>query len=302
MRLMVEASPKVSVVVITYNRPFNDVVECLNAVRAMSYPNFEVILVDNSTDSPSSFSSISFEGFTLIDMTGKGNLGASGGRNIGTNFSKGEYLYFVDDDVIVDKGGLTELVRIMAKKPSIGIIGPLMYFYDDPSEIWFYKNYREGEFSQDFGDGTVDVPMVVSGALLIKKELLERIGFFDEIYFFYHEDWDLNYRVQEAGYRTVCAKRASSWHKVPREDYLKLFDSKRAYYWHRNHFIFAGRNKKTITGVLSFLFKQLVYCGGRSFPIFYVSIALRTKRLDALKAYFHGILDGVVCLGKLWLI
>ena len=293
--LMSSSLPKISVVIVTYNRPITDVLECLHAVRGTLYPNFEIILVDNGTKSPSEFGSPSIENVHLIDVTGQKNICASGARNLGIKNSAGEYFFFVDDDVTVDENSLVELVKIAESNPSIGIIGPVMYLYNCPSKIWFYNDYLLKNSKEEI----VDVPMIVGGALFISKRVIQKIGYFDESYFFYHEDWDFCYRVQKAGFRTVCATKVNSWHKVPLDEYSKLFISRRAYYWHRNVFIFAGRHRKTINGVTNFLFKQLIYYGGRNFPCNYSLIAIRRKKVEALNAYLHGILEGLVCLAKL---
>jgi GT2 family glycosyltransferase len=294
LMFMVGFFPKISVIILTYNRPINDVVKCIRAVRSMLYPNFETILVDNSTGSPSKFRELVMEDVRLID-TGQVNLGASGGRNIGIKNSTGDFFFFVDDDVIVDKNSLVELLRVFRENPSIGIVGPMMYFYDDPRKMWFYDTYVEKTPKKDLAE----VPLIPGGALFTSRKVLEEIGLFDESYFVYHEDWDLCYRAQKAGYKIMCAIRVNSWHKVESYELKILFVPKMAYYWHRNLFIFAGRNKRTTNGVVSFLLRNLIYYGGKSFPIFFVAIAIRRKKFDTVKAYCHGVLDGLVCLGKL---
>ena len=288
-----QISPKVSVIILTYNRSQNDVVECVNSVKALNYPDFEVILVDNSTSAPSRFSI--FENVQLVDVTGKENLGASRGRNLGIKHSSGEYIFFVDDDVVLHKNCLSELIATAENDPSIGLIGPLMYLYDHPTEIWFYNT----AFLKAPQDGVVDVRMIVGGAMLVKKDALKVIGGFDSLYFFYAEDWDYSYRAQMAGYRTVCALHASSWHKVSGSEITKLFTPNRAYYLHRSFFVFAGRHKSTLNGVMRFLLKQLLYYGPGSVPSYFIVTSLKQKKYPALKAYFHGIMDGIVILVKL---
>lgn len=291
---MARCSPKVSVIILTYNRPPTDVLEVINSVRSMPYPNFEVILVDNSANFPSKFGSMGLRSVQLV--TSQKNLGASGGRNLGIRHSTGEYLFFIDDDVTIDRNSLAELTRIAESDPSIGIIGPSMFLYDIPSKAWFYNSY----VSQDSHEEIVDVPLVVGGALFIKRDVFRKIGLFDEIYFVYHEDWDLCYRAKKAGFRTVCATKVRSWHKVPIDESNKLLDPKRAYYWHRNMFVFAARHEKTMSGALRFLFRQLIYYGPKSIPGFYAIVALRNRKLGAFGSYFHGILDGMVCFAMLF--
>lgn len=70
---MARCSPKVSVIILTYNRPPTDVLEVINSVRSMPYPNFEVILVDNSANFPSKFGSMGLRSVQLV--TSQKNLG-----------------------------------------------------------------------------------------------------------------------------------------------------------------------------------------------------------------------------------
>lgn len=286
--------PKVSAIILTFNRPVNDVLECLKSVNSTKYPNLEIILVDNSTKSPSEFATLELNNTKLIDITGKENLGASGGRNIGVRFSTGKYLFFVDDDVIIHKDSIFNLVKIIEKDSSIGIIGPMMYRYDEPSEKWFYEQYIN-----DASKDIVDVPMIVGGALLTSRNVLQKIGLFDTFYFFYHEDWDICFRAQLSGYRTVCTVKDSSWHKVPKNEYDKLFVKTRAYYWHRNFFIFAGRNLKTTKQALNFLLLSFIFSGKGIFPILYLPSALKKQKYDSIKSYFKGIFDGLADYLKL---
>jgi GT2 family glycosyltransferase len=185
------------------------------------------------------------------------------------------------------------------RDPSIGIIGPLMFRHDNPDELWFYQYYLPHDAGRN---GLFDVPLVIAGALLVKRDVIRRIGLFDDNYFFYHEEWDLCFRARKAGYRTVCATSVRSWHKLPRDEQSKLYIPKRAYFWHRNFFIFAGRHFRKTRSAFDFLFRNLIFYGEWKFPCFYVLSALRKKRFDAVKSYFQGIKDGAICYLKLSLI
>lgn len=290
--------PKVSIIVLTYNR-VSQALECIKSLKSLIYPNYEILLVDNSSTLSGIDEFAKQQGFQLIDITGNENLGASGGRNIGIKHSKGEYIFFVDDDVIVEGKSLLDLVTIAERDPSIGIIGPLMYRYDNPNKMWFYQNFVAQHARRI---EVVDVPLVVAGALLVKRDVIRKIGLFDDNYFFYHEEWDLCFRARKAGYRTVCATKARSWHKVPLNEQGKLYIPKRAYFWHRNFFIFAGRHYRKTKSAFNFLFKNLVFYGHGNFPCFYILFALRKRKFDALKSYFQGIIDGIIWYLKLRLL
>ncbi len=285
-------NPKVSIIVTTYNRPYDDVLECLKSIQALTYQNIEVILVDNSSKTPSIFSALKKENISLIDLSGLANLGVPGGRNVGINKATGDYIFLVDDDAVLDENCLAELLAVAENNRSIGILGPLTFRYDNPLEIWFYSH-------QTSGGGFTDVIMVVGAAFMVRRTVFEEIGLFDGNYFLYHEEWDLCRRAQQAGYRTVCVNSASCLHKVSTDDNSKLLVPSRAYYYYRNLFMFAGRNEASINGVLKLLFKHLLYTGPGTIPTYFVLLSLRKKKLNALKAYIHGIMDGVVVFAKL---
>ncbi len=283
---MISFCPKVSIIVTTFNRSKNDVLECLDSIRSLSYSNLELILVDNSTNTPSLYSSLDYPNMKLVDFTGEENLGVPGGRNVGIRNSSGDFLFFVDDDAVLDKNCVIELLKVARSDDSIGILGPLTYKYDNPSEVWFYQNVRNSQ-------NVVDVPIVVGAALMIRRSALRKIGPFYSFYFLYHEELDLCYRVKEAGYRTVCVNKAICWHKVLANDSNKLLNSVRSFYWHRNLFVFAGKNISSTIGAAKFLFKNLVYYGNRNFPFLILLMMIQSGNMDALMSYFKGLGFGV---------
>jgi GT2 family glycosyltransferase len=139
--------------------------------------------------------------------------------------------------------------------------------------------------------------MVVGAAFMVKRKVLSQIGLFDANYFLYHEEWDLSYRAQQAGYRTVCVNGASCWHKVSGDDYAKLYTPNRAYYFYRNFILFAARHKNTL-GPYDFLFRHLLYDGPGKVPSYFVLQSVKKKKLSTVKSYLQGIRDGLVIFGK----
>ncbi len=287
-----QKKPKVSIVVATYTRPSVDILECLKSIESLRYPNVEVILVDNNPKSPTQYVAVQNGKVVLVDKTGLKQLGVTASRNIGINRSSGDYVFFVDDDAVLDENCLDELVRVAESDESIGIVGPMTFRYSRRSEKWFYSH-------EDSSEDISDVFMVVGAALMIKRKVLQKIGLFDENFFFYHEEWDLCWRTQEAGYRTVCVNRAYCWHKVPDDEYAKLFSPMRTYYYHRNFFVFAARHTSTIRGGVDFLFRHLIYYAPGCVPGTFVFDSLKEQKLPAVKSYIRGMMDGSVLFAKL---
>lgn len=277
--------PKVSIVILNYNRP-QHTVNCVRSVFESDYSNFEVIVVDNCSEFPSYiFLRERMEKYLVTLIRTESNLGYAGGNNFGMLRSTGKYILVLNDDVIVDSTMISGLVNIAEKSDTIGIIGPATYRYGS-SELWFYSP----EILR-VSNEILDVPLVIGAALMIKRQTVQRIGLLDENYFMYHEEWDWCVRARDAGYRVVCAPKIRAWHNVREDTYFAPYF---AYFYHRNYFLFAAKNCKTSQESVRFLFRQLIWSKNEGFSILYPFNALKKNKLKAFKAYFWGIISGVV--------
>lgn len=251
--------PKVSIIIVNWNG-WRDTIECLKSLQAINYPNFEVILVDNgSTDDSISnlkpITSVLKYKATLIEI-GK-NLGFSGGNNIGIKYAlenNADYLLFLNNDTAVEPEFLKKLIKTGESDAKIGIIGPKIYYFDEPNRIWsaggnmnwFGGNTQLGgdqvetELPQNIMPKNIEL---VSGcAMLIKKEVLEKTRFLYEPYFLYYEDVDFCLRARKAGYGCVIVFDAKIWHKISRST-IKFGKPIFHYYNHRNILLCAKRNR-----------------------------------------------------------
>jgi hypothetical protein len=118
---------------------------------------------------------------------------------------------------------LEELIK--EAKPGVGVLAPKIYFYHDPDRIWSVGGLihpltlemtAKGTGQKDRGQwGGVEERGYFTGcALLVPREIFEKIGFFDERFFAYYEDMDFCLRIHRAGYRLVLVPNAKLWHKV----------------------------------------------------------------------------------------
>ena len=286
------AIPKVSVVVLNYNKP-EDTLDCIQSVMKSDYQNLELIVVDNF--SSESLFKVLEEKVKLLNIKlirTRINLGYAGGNNVGIKNSTGKYILILNDDVIIDDKLISELVKIVESDNSIGVVGPIVYRHET-NEAWFYTP-KIKELNVDI----VDVWLVVGCTLMIKRQVIEKIGLLDENFFMYHEEWDWCIRARKAGYRTVCAPKSEAWHKAPLE--LQMFFPNAAYFGQRNYFIIAGKHCRNYRNVISFLFRYLIYSAhDHTFiPVFY-GTALKKKKYGALKSYLRGTIDGIVIFLKI---
>jgi GT2 family glycosyltransferase len=213
----------VSLVVPNWNgKHFLD--DCLGTLLNQNYPNFEVIMADNgSTDGSVEYVKKKFPSVRIVEN--EKNLGFSGGVNSGIRVAKGEYVVILNNDMIFyRKDFISELVKAAESDKSIGIVGGMWLDAREPKKIqnvegtklkgvldYIYWFGGKNEHEEDHGQykELIDVE-AVNG--LIKREVFDRIGLYDEGFFFSYEEFDFCWRAKEAGYRIVINPKAKMWH------------------------------------------------------------------------------------------
>jgi len=202
--------------------------ESLESIMKMTYPNFKVVVVDNgSTDESPHAVRTQYPSVTVLE-NGK-NLGFGEGNNVGIRYSLkqgAEWIFLLNNDIAVDPEMLTELMKAASSDELIGILSPKIYYYSEPNKIWYAGgkvNYFTGIISHrglremDSGqyDRVEETDYITGCAFLIKRKVVESVGMFDPIYFpIYSEDADWSVRTQRAGYHLVYVPHAKLWHKV----------------------------------------------------------------------------------------
>ncbi|HYA61252.1 MAG TPA: glycosyltransferase family 2 protein [Candidatus Acidoferrum sp.] len=282
------STPLVSAIVLNWNGR-EDLIECLESLKEVNYPNLEIIVVDNaSTDDSVDAVRSKFE-VTIVEN--EQNLGFGGGCNSGLAVASGEYLLFMNNDVTVDDEFLTELIKVAETDPSVGIAGPKVYNYYKKHELCSAGGkidlargiMREfGVFEEDSGqyDRTRNVDFVTGCVMLVRKSLIDIIGVFDQQYFIYLDDVDFCIRASKAGFVTAYVPSSKIWHKVSATfGYVSPLSF---YYSLRNRIIFE---KKYASDVQKFTF--VVYFMYES-ALFFGYCVLR-KRQELIRPFFSGL-------------
>jgi len=216
---------KVAVVLLNWNQE-ELTAACLRSLHEVDYADLQVILVDNGSR-PGSLDGIEAEFPQVTLIRHERNLGFTGGNNAGLRRALADgadYMMLLNNDTEVAPDMLRHLVDFAESDPAIGVVGPLIYYYDDPRRIWCAGgavNQRTaasaglGEGEMDEG-GRVPCPVdYVSGcALLIKRQVVERIGLLDDRFFIYYEETDWCARARQAGYQVWLVPQAKVWHKI----------------------------------------------------------------------------------------
>lgn len=291
--------PKVSIVILNWNQE-NDTSVCLDSLKALAYDNYEVILVDNGSKNGSP-DRIKKRFPDTVLIKNDENLGFAEGNNTGMRYAlrKGaDYIFLLNNDTAVDKDVLNELLRVAESDKSVGVVGAVNYSFDYPDRAvlvytsfnWF-TGFTKKEKLDDISNGVITEPQeahgVTGSSLLIKREVIEKIGLLDKRFFIYYEDTDWCMRARRAGYKVMYVPRAGIRHKVS-----VTFGQKTAleyYLYTRNLPLFMVKNCPKICLPSFFLFyilKISVYCAG----------LMLTGRFRHAQGLFFGFAD--FCTGR----
>jgi GT2 family glycosyltransferase len=303
-------NPRVSLIILNWNG-LEDTIECLESLRKITYPNYKVIVVDNgSKGNDAQVLEEKFGDYIHLIRNDK-NYGYTGGNNIAIRYavdnSAPDYFLILNNDTIVAPDFLDQMVKVAENDVSIGIVGPKVYYYDFPDRIESAGariNMRTGRASSigtkqiDTGqyDREQEVDYVEGCCLLIKKEVIQELGLFDETYFCYWDEVDYCVRVKKAGFKIVYTPEARIWHrktlkeklwqKVPKEGKASALSY---YYWARNNFRFMG--KHATKGQYS---SFLVYFFGYHFWLASAVCLLYHRDIGQLFAFCVGVRDGII--------
>ncbi|ABX12023.1 glycosyltransferase family 2 protein [Nitrosopumilus maritimus] len=211
--------PLVSIIILNYNA--GKLIEnCIESIHKSDYKNFEIILVDNvSTDNSQNKCKKKFPEIKLIQN--QENLGYCGGNNIGIKTAKGEFIVILNPDTIVEKSWLKEFLQEY-KKIGLGLYQPKLLALDDTSRInsagnmiqifGFGYSFGKGEKENSNHDKNYLINYASGACLFTTKQVLEKIGFFDDFLFAYHDDLELGWRARQLGIKSHYVPRCVVYH------------------------------------------------------------------------------------------
>jgi len=214
-------SKKVSVILRNWNGK-KYLGNCLSSLEKQTYPNYEIILVDDgSTDGSVEFVRENFPSVMLI-TNDKPDLGSAACANIGIEASSGEYIAIIDVDTVAEPDWLENLVNVIESGDDIGMCGSKLLNYYDHKIIDFageliYKDFSfigRGLNELDVGqyDKVEEIFGPMAAAALYRKAMLDEIGLFDSDYYTYPDDFDLAWRGRIAGWKCMFVPTAKVYH------------------------------------------------------------------------------------------
>lgn len=223
---MLEDKPKVSIVVVNHNGKHH-LKTCFSSILETNFPSFETILVDNqSTDDSVGYIKKRFNWVKVIENK---SIIYPEANNIGAKNSKGKYIVFLNNDTEVDKNWLKELLSVIERRPNVAACTCKVKLFSNRSllnsagmgcDIFGFAFNRgltcRGNFEEDKGqyDKIEEVFATYSAAMIIKRDVFEKIGCFNTDFGFHYEEIDLSWRARLAGYKILYMPKAVVYHKT----------------------------------------------------------------------------------------
>ncbi len=209
--------PLVSVIVLNLNGEAI-IAKCLEHLLAQTYPHLEILVVDNGSKDRSLEILKVYEGRKDVSVVrSKRNLGVAGGRNLGLRCARGDIIAFMDNDGYPDRDWLKEAVGTLMSKENIGAVASLVFL----SKRKLLLNGAGGTmnlqgyggdlcFNTPYEFATIphEVLYPMGCGMLVRRNVLERIGPLDPVPMKWFDDTELGIRIWKLGFRVVVSERA----------------------------------------------------------------------------------------------
>ena len=242
----------VSIVTVNFNQPLVTEALLKSLQQVNTYPLIEIIVVDNgSKENHVPAWKVKYP--EVIFVRSEINEGFAGGNNLGIKYTKGDYLFLINNDTEVTPSLIYLLSESLDRNPKIGIICPKIHYFDNPGMLqyagytnmnyYLARNRCIGQFETDTGqyDAMSGVTGYAHGAaMMVRREAMNEAGLMPENYFLYYEELDWCERIRRAGYEIHTNLSALIYHKesvsVGKKSALK------EYFMTRNRILFIRKN------------------------------------------------------------
>jgi GT2 family glycosyltransferase len=290
--------PLVSIVIPTHNRK-KKIVRLLNSILNSTYDlnRIEITVVDDaSTDGTYQKINKDFTSLNLRLIHCNEEKLTAECRNIGLDNSEGKYVFFIDDDAILDPTTICLLVNFMEKNETVGISGPIILYWNNPEIIWcagikenlwttlgrfIGKNKKYEEFRNPI------ICDAIPTAFMVRRSVITNCRFNSVLFPIQFEEIDFCIRVNRSGYVVCVVPWARIWHERPTATALR--NPLRTYFEVRNRFLrhklWSRNTAQYVSSGFFALFIPLIYL---LISIFFTSDFLKTS-----KSIFNGLVDGM---------
>jgi GT2 family glycosyltransferase len=249
---MTPTQPLVTAVILNTNKR-EDTLACLESLQCQDYPNLRILVLDNaSSDGSVEAIRALFPQVRILPLAQ--NKGYAGNNNVGIQAALdagADWVFVLNEDIVLDPCAVSKLMQEGAHSLQVGILGPLVYHFDEPQVIQsagglLDRNWQSSHHGQNQDDaGQYSVPGLVhwiSGcAILVRREVIEQVGLLDERFFYYWEETEWCLRARRAGWQVLFVPAAKIWHKGVQRNYRPSPNV--TYYQTRNRLLALAKHR-----------------------------------------------------------
>jgi GT2 family glycosyltransferase len=290
---------RISIVILHWKK-IQDTLECLESLKRQTFANFCVYIVNNSKDED--LRGILAAAHPSVETLETGaNLGYAGGNNLALSKildsvqveqDPGWFL-LLNNDTILAPDCLEQLVKQITNDRSGGILGPVVYHYDEPhiiqsaggscDKVWHFRHNGQNQMdTQQFNEPAM-VLWLSGCALMINPAVFRDIGLFDDRFFNYLEELDFCLRAHKNGWPIIITPAAKIWHKGVQRDYHP--PAYITYYGTRNRFLLLSKHRAPLIAWIVAWWEMLRSLVAMTF------LPGKTDTISHRDAMFFGIRD-----------
>ena len=254
--------PECELSIITIN--YNGLKDTCALIESIPFNDkMEVIVVDNASENQEA-EQISSRFPDVKVIKSDKNLGFAGGNNLGIKAAIGKYIFLVNNDTLFKDFNIQSLIDRLESSPKIGIVCPKILFSwgNNPIQFTGYtplskvtvRNKSIGFGEEDRGQYNIPytTPYAHGAAMMIKREVIDKVGLMPECFFLYYEEIDWSMMITRAGYEIWYEPASTIFHK---ESQTTGSNSPlRTYYITRNRLLLVKRNWDSITKYISYFY------------------------------------------------
>lgn len=297
----------ISVIIPTFNRA-DMVCRCVQSILDTGWSKLEVIVVDDCSPDDTAEKVKSKFGERVKYIRNEKNSFQAVSRNNGARIATGNYLFFLDDDNVVDVNIFRELTGAFENNPKLGLIAPMaIHMRPGKNNVIWSLGSDFNRWTSQPKDNKPNLPIgelpsdpksyptsYYPNGFVVPRKVFDLVEGFDEKYVQIFEESDFGWKIREAGYEEIVLTTARTEHHgflepgcVPELRQLGIEKPYRTYCFARNRLRFAKKHFSFLQILsVAFIFAPLSCC-------YYGLVAIRNKRFDIAWSYFKGTMVGI---------
>ncbi|HFD2051431.1 glycosyltransferase family 2 protein [Clostridium perfringens] len=286
--------PLIYIIILNYNG-YKYTLECIESLNNINYENYRIVVVDNnSTDNSIKLLKKNLKDCIILES--KENLGYAGGNNLGIKYAiknKAEYICILNNDLVVSKNFLKDLLKDLDTNKNIGMIGPMICDYTNRNKVQstgaiinlkrgLVTRINNGKNVNEIKKEIKKCDYIGGACILLNSNLIKEIGYIPEAYFLFYEETEWCLKTKRKGYDIACDTNVKIYHRE--SGTISKTRGLSYYFMRRNKIVFQKRNSSK---------KEILY-----FYIYFTlktlkNLVLRKENFYSIKCYYDGLLGKI---------